>query len=488
MSDIESEDVFVDTSSVKKNELAKQNHSLQGIDDCEGVIVDDLHEIPTIIKMDDYIKDRDSPKNEVKIVKYINPKFQDSDLNTPSKKIDFWKLLNITLDRSASLLLLKHDIKITKANLAILKSEYYPTLSLNYFNEYYHGFSRSGGASIGGSYYPANSEYRNSLNLRADYEILNFGDREIREALNDIDVEILKSEIDLEKERIAKELLRNFTSALKAQEIIKIKKRILAIKRTLLNNTGRLYKAGLASRADISRLRVDMATVEKSILKAKLDQVEALKNIEILSNLKIDPNSVSLEMLKLNRFPKRGFEESAKARNLKLQIDKKIKELELYKKEYLPKLYANGSYQLYGSDKDSFFDAVKEIERNNWNVGIALKWDIFNGFKTNALMEKKKVEIERLTQEYKLEKIKFEADRKKRELIGKMIDKIATEEAVLQDERAVQRDILSRLQKAGDASILEVDRSEVARLNSELDFRLDVIDKVKEEILSELLI
>ena len=457
----------------------------------EARIVDDVHEHPTVIKVSDY-EGKEPAKEQrassgIKIIKYINPQMYKVDLSEPNEKIDFWQLLSTAMEQSASLLLKKYDIKITKANLAILKSEYYPNLSLTYFNEYYHGFSRSGSANIGGSVYPANSEYRNSLNLNMDYELYRFGASDLKMQMGEVDMQILNSEIDLEKERIAKELLQNYTTALKAQETIRSKKKILFVKTVLLDNTQRLYDAGFASKTDIARLRIDKVYIEKEILRARLHILDALKNIHVLSHVDVDIKKMSLAMLEPNEVPSKSFEATALSNNLKLQLNKKIQEMELLKKEYLPTLYVKGAYQVYGADKNNDFDAIGELERNNWNVGLTLKWDIFNGYKTDNTIAKTKIEIEKLTEQYRLEKITFKAREEKRKVLKEMIDKILSEEGVLLNETSIQKDLLSRLQKSGNISIMEVDKIEVSRLQSELDFKLEVIDQVNEDILSQLI-
>jgi outer membrane protein TolC len=499
-SNIEGIPIFVDEPSIVSSSMIEEELSYQDREDIlldksekvESKIIDDVHDIPTVITLKSYQGEKGREKQEIstssmKIIKYINPQMYQVNLSQPEVKVDFWKLLDEAMQKSATLLLKRHDINITKANLAIIKSEYYPSLSLTYFNEYYHGFSRSSSANIGGSVYPANSEFRNSLNLNIDYEVYRFGASDLRMSMGGTDIDILKSEIVLEKERIAKELLQNYTLALKAQEIIKTKKKMLFVKNTLLDNTQRLYDAGFASRTDIARLRIDEVGIEKEILRAKLQILEAMKNIHILANVNINTEEIGLAMLEPSKdVMVKAFAETALSHNLKLQIDKKLEEIELIKKEYYPTLYAKGAYQLYGADRNHDFDAIGELERNNWNIGIMLKWDIFNGFKTNNTIEKAKLEVEKLLEQYRQEKITYEAREEKRVLLREMIQKILSEEGVLLNETGIQKELLTRLQEAGNISILEVDKIEISRLQSELDFKLEVIDQVQEDILSQL--
>ncbi len=284
------------------------------------LIVDDLHKHPSVITIDAYMQGAEptaqtqtSVKRATKgieIIKYINPQMKKFHTDLPSQKVGFWDLLNDAMQKSASIILKRYDLDISKANIEVLKSAYYPNLSLKYYNEYYHGFSRSGNANINGSTYPSSSEYRNSLTLNFDYEIYRFGAKDLKVALAKKELASVKADIDLEKERIAKSLLENYVQALKAQERIKVKKKILFLKNLLLQSTDRLFKAGFASRADVAVLRIDQARVEKEILSAKMKIIDAYKNIKILANVDIDPKAYALAMLKPVEGEPKHFEES----------------------------------------------------------------------------------------------------------------------------------------------------------------------------------
>jgi outer membrane protein TolC len=401
--------------------------------------------------------------------------------------IDFWQLLDLTMEKSASLLLKKHDIKATKANLSILKNEYYPHLSMNYTNEYYHGFSRSGNsANIGGSVYPDTSEYRNDLNLNFDYELYRFGATDLKMDMISDDIEIINSELGLEKEKISKELLQHYVNVLKAQESISFKEKIRDLKQIILNNYQRLFEVGKLSKVDITAKNVELITLVQSIAEDRLTLYESIKNIEILSNVVLVVDSTNFCMLKPKRIKPVIFEQSQTSKNIKLQIEKKLKEIELIKKDYYPTLLANGEYRLYGGDDNNVFDAINELERNNWRLGLILKWKIFDGFKSDKSIAKAKLEVEKLIEHYRLAKINYESQEKKRELYNTSIDRVLRENSRLVDQIGVQQEMLSKLEKIGKASSIQIDVLKVNSLRQELAFRLNVIDKMYKIVLGEL--
>ncbi|OQX73341.1 MAG: hypothetical protein B6D59_06050, partial [Campylobacteraceae bacterium 4484_4] len=187
---------------------------------------------------------------------------------------------------------------------------------------------------------------------------------------------------------------------------------------------------------------------------------------------KLDPKMVDLAMLEPGRKGEKSFEESAVARNLQLKIDKKLREIALIEKDKLPTLYANGGYLLYGKDEDTPIDAIGAIERNNWSVGLNLRWNLFDGFKTDSSVKKAEEELRKLKEQYRLAKEEFEAQRAKRAALKEAIDKILKEESALLDAICKQKEMYEKLHKAGTMTQLQTDRTEISRLRSELSFKL----------------
>jgi len=452
---------------------------------------DVLHSYPDaeIIEISETIEVSDDESvGEVKIIKYMyDEQIQKEEISNSAKvDISFWNLLDDALMSSAKIILKKHDVKFTEANVDIVKNEYYPKISLNYDHEYYHGYSRTSTANIGGASYPSSSDYRNSLYINFDYELYRFGATGLKAKLAQSDVEIVKSELSLEKESISKELLYSYTSALKAQEHIIHKMKILSLQNSLFDGSRRLYEVGKIAKTDLIQKKISIINLEKEIVQQRLNKMEALKNIEILTTISLDSEASKLDMLEPKKTKPLAYEQSMRAKNLKLQLKKKLKEIELLRKDHLPALYVSGEYRLYGSDKDSLSRALRELERNNWRFGIKVKWTIFDGSKTDKVVEQAKIEVEKLIEQYRYEKLDFIAKEQKRELLKESIDKILREEGRLIGEYGEQKEMLTRLEAVGKVSSMRIFEVEMERIKIELDFRLKVIDKVYEEIMSEL--
>ncbi len=424
----------------------------------------------------------------ITVTKYIEtPISIDSSCRTEiKKKIDFWNLLDQTMLNATNLILKEHDIDITQKNLNIVKSEYYPSISLGYLGEYYHGYDRGNGSSIGGQFYPGYSQYRDSLSLDLQHELYRFGATDLKMQISQKDIEIVKSELELEKERVSKDLLNYFTQAVRAQESYEFRDDMRLVQDRIIQKKQRLFESDQISRTVVLKDQLTLANLEKNILKDKLNFSDAIKNIQILTNINLDPNLVKFEIPNPKNKEIVAFEHSATAKNIKLKLEKKFQELELIKKDYKPTIYANGGYRFYGADDDSFTRTIENLEKNSWDIGVSLRWDLFSGFKTDSTVEKTKVETQKLVEQYKLAKVDFEAKERKRELLKQSIDKILRVEAQILDQTCQQEDMFVRLESVGQISSIELDNVEISKLKSKLEFRLGVIDRVYESISSEL--
>ncbi len=453
---------------------------------CETEKINQKVELPTAVEQNSAGREiiavpEEKKESPIVIVKDISGE------ESTKADIDFWQLLDETIENSTRLVLKKYDIAITEENMKILRYEYYPNISLAYSGEYYHSFSKDNSASIGGSFYPSFSQYRDSLGVQMQYEVYRFGATDLKMEISQKQIEVIRTELTLEEEKVSRQLLEYFANALKAQRSITYKEKIHDIQARILKKQQRLYRAGLLSKTRLMKSEKSLITLDKEILRHRLDLGEAVKNIQILSNVELDPDKVNFLMLEPKNRVSKTFEESTQAENLKLQIDLKRKELELVEKDYLPTVYMSSGYRLYGADDNSFLKSAENLQRNSWDVGVSAKWNIFNGYKTDNTIVKKKLELKQLLEEYRLAKINFEAQQKKRNLLKNAYDKILKSESKIMDQINEQKEIYSRLQSAGKADTLQLDYIEKDILRSELNFKLSVIDRVYETILSELI-
>jgi len=479
----------INVSSIKQSEINQTSISVSKFQPSKQETVNQHVEMNTSdINMSQLtqIMEKNSTKPIV-IVKYVGDKNSQSLCQSLSKEyIDFWNLLDLALINATGIILKKHDIKITEENLDIIRSQYYPNLSLGYAGEYYHGFSGTAKTGVGGTYYPSTSEYRDSLSLNVNHELYRFGATDLKVKIGEKDVALVKKELELQAEDISQRLLGTYTSALRAQNTIKYKQRIKSVQEDILEKKWRLYKSGQVAKIVLAKDQLSLVKLEKEIAQQKLTFMRAIKEIEKLANITIDASRSKFAMLEPKNIKVKSFEESAGAKYLKLQIEKKLHELELVRKDYLPAVYASGEYVMLGSDK-ALFESINDLKRNNWDVGLNIQWNLFNGYKTNKTIDKIKYELKKLMERYRLAKVDFEAKQEERVMLQKSIEKLLKIETDIYDQTCEQEEILSKLHGVGLVDGLQIDYVKISKIQSELDFRLSVIDKVYQTISGELI-
>ena len=433
------------------------------------------------IKKEEDQKDVKKQSKPIVIVKKLE------DTTYDKKEIDFWELLDKTLLHSGSLVLKKYDIAINKQNIEILKNEYYPKISMGYSGTYYHSYSKDGSASISGSYYPSYSQYQDSVGLNMKYELYRFGATDLKMEIGKKEFDIIKTELALQQEKVSKQLLQYYSQVLKAQESIKYKKRVRQLQNEILQKKYRLFHAGRIAKTQLLKDERSLVLLDKEILQHELNLGDALKNIQLLSNMELNPDEVKFLMFEPKNIPIKTFEESVQAKNLQYQIEAKRKEIELLEKDYLPTVYVDSGYRMYGADSNSFFRSMTNMRRNSWDMGMSVNWNIYDGHKVKNTITKKKLELQKIMEKKRLAKIEFESQEKRRKLLRSTLERILQTESKIVADTYEQKEVYNRLRIAGKANALQKDYIQTDLLKSELSFKLNVIEKVFETISSELI-
>ena len=138
----------------------------------------------------------------------------------------------------------------------------------------------------------------------------------------------------------------------------------------------------------------------------RLDELQAVA-AETLSELSTYTGEYYSEDTHLNDFTTLSlvvedpdFEQLPAVALLTEQIQSKQLQLDLAYKDYWPTVVASASIGMYGSDDNSYSDAIEDLNKRDASVGVTFVWAIFDGFATSAKVKRLKLELEAL----KLEK------------------------------------------------------------------------------------
>lgn len=315
---------------------------------------------------------------------------------TFSKEISFKELADLVESTSPKIEQQRINTDLSKVKLEIAQSQYYPTFSLGASTEYSHKYNQSFTPSnVGDSSLTQITQYQTSTVLGMNYDLYRFG-------ATSLHVEAAKKEMVssyanecLASEQILLELLDTYQRARIANIKLNYYKLIKKSYEELYLNAKRLYKYGSLKQTDVSSYALQIADLVSDAAQTREEKNNALVHLYYLSGVNIE-NLSKLTPLHVEDsyvfIPE--FEQSTKAKKLQAQIAQKSAQLEAEQKTYYPTFSLYGKYDLYGSDKEEFSNAFDDTRRNGYRVGLSLSWNLFDGFKREANIKTRLLELQ----------------------------------------------------------------------------------------------
>jgi len=305
------------------------------------------------------------------------------------------------------------DISIEAARLGSVYSSLYPQLSLGYSGEYNQNIDKadSGTLSVGGTTINSSVQNKDSLALSLNYELYHFGTTLKQIEMSKKEIASKKLEVCNEENKLYQELLDHYASAQKAQSEHKFKTAMHALRKKLYDYKQRLYTAGKEARGSIGDEAIRLIDLERDIERSLMSYEENLLALTKLSHIELDFKNTKL--LPLNAQPEKihigSFEDNVQARQYQEKLAQKNAEISLNNRSQFPVISFYSNYYLYGSDPHNVYDALNDIRPNSWNMGLSIRWNLFEGFKYNSESARLHFELDRINEEYKLAKREFDA-------------------------------------------------------------------------------
>ncbi|MDE2973651.1 MAG: TolC family protein [Gemmatimonadota bacterium] len=277
--------------------------------------------------------------------------------------------------------------------------------------------------------------------------------------------------------------------------------------RRSLDETRAMQEAGLAPEYDVLRLEVEFANLEPNLRRAYNRHQAARRALAV--ELALDPEAeieiagslaeIDLERLEANSpgnrdilsfhgigavdkaeiagFVRRGAHERSDVRQLEITRDLRQAELRIEQTEYLPKLFAFGTYGLAAQQNGApdFFGSGRE-RASSKQVGIRLTVPIFSGLGRDARIDQKRASLRQAET-----RTRVAADRAAVELHN-LVDEVDEAHARAAAQRlAVEQarrgyEIASAQYREGLGSRLEWTDAEVALRESEFNYAQAVYD------------
>ncbi|WP_310442556.1 TolC family protein [Sulfurimonas sp.] len=367
---------------------------------------------------------------------------------------------------SIKLKMFKEDVNIESYKVETIYAKYYPTLALSYNTEYNRdlGDLPSATESIGDSVITSGTKYQSSISLNLNHELYHFGATEDSIGIAKKEVTIKKLNWCEEEKKLHQTILDRYSSAIKSKIKISIKDEMLNIRQELYKIKQRLHKAGKYSKLELGDEAITMIDLEKDIELALLQYQEDIIHLSSLSHVELDEKNIELVSIGFENSDclTDKFEETALGHKYAQQVKQKEQEILMLTHSQYPTLSLYGNYYMYGSDQNDAYQSFDNIQKNSWKLGLAIRLNIFEGFKYSHTSQTLKHELQRIKDELDLQKREYEYNAKMKLSKLSYLKTLAEKDENMHDKTTQKMDMINRLRES-----YQVDR--ISELNTMLE-------------------
>ena len=395
----------------------------------------------------------------------------DSNLKAALNSFSFDALLEHTLANSPSLNLTRLDVQSARNELEYQKASRYPELGINANSEYAKRYgARYNSVQIGDDSLVSQSGYGDSVSLVLRQDIFKFGADELaieaaEENIKQADLKRCSSYMDG-----SIKLLELYDEALGYKNRIEIYERLKDAYEMLYIYEKRLSGAGELSKTVLADQAIALADTSYELSQLQLNANNALNKIYSLSGVKI-PNVFYLSDLGGANSTNSDFvpfEDSVIAKGFDHELAANELSMKSGERLYYPTVSLYGRYDLYGSDRDDFSRAGKDVKRHGYRAGLTVHMSLFDGGKRAAQIKEKQINKERILSKKEEAKLEYEKQIADLKLFLSKKDEY---DKILSNSSKISKDILTmqkRLNAGNESSKIDVLNSLIASLKKEL--------------------
>ena len=358
------------------------------------------------------------------------------------------EILDYATKNAVSLKIKQTDALIESKNIQSAKAAYYPSLNVVYNAEYNQALDGVplGVEYVGGLTISNETRYQSSIAFQLNYNIYNFGATKKRVNIASGEFDIKKMQWCSAEKQLHQQILKHYASANKANIKIKFKTQMLELRKKLYSMKERLYRVGKYSKIDLGDEAISIISLKRDI-----DNIAMLYNEDIikLSQLSHKKITKDVTLLPFNINDKNHFiqkyDETTEGKILNKKIMQKKDEISMQFREQFPSLGLYSSYYYYASHPTKYDYTVSNLNKKSWNIGLSLKYNIFEGFKHSTNKQRLKLELHRLKQELDVAKHNYVYEDKSKIIKIKELGILKKHEQYLLEENYKKRDMLNRL-------------------------------------------
>ena len=395
-----------------------------------------------------------------------------------AKEISLEEIFRYASENALSLKITKIDTAIEESNIKTAESDYYPKLNVVLNHEYTKSMDGTPliSESVGGVTIPNTTGYQSSAVFQMNYDLYSFGATQKSVLAAKLSAEEKREEQCLREQRLYLQILEKYTEALKLLEEIKYKKEMLRTRKEIYHAKERLFRSGQFSKVDLGDEAITVLSLEREIKNASLLYGQ---NILKLSELSFMPLSREDTLLPLEDIATDhtapSFEFTAEARTLRKKIEKKRAEIELHESRQYPSIGMYGNYYLYSSDPKVFERSIKDVRSKSWNIGLTIRFNIFNGFKDRAIARRLSLELMKLREEYADAEHRFEYETEEKMTLLNELSALKREDEALVKSGNEKKRMVKRLREHNKIDL-------ITELNSRYEAMKHVLELQKRKI------
>jgi outer membrane protein TolC len=291
-----------------------------------------------------------------------------------------------------------------------------------------------------------------------------------------------------------------YYAALLADESVRLSENSVRRVRQTLDETRKMYEAGLSSSYDVLRLEVELANLEPNLRRSRNTAAEAKRNlavelavtgvdsIDVVGMLRdVDPDAAIAGANGLVRFAATGStrqqrtveelitlakENRSDLRQLRYTEQLREAELKVEQAEYLPTVSLFGTYSIAAQQNGGpdFFGSTSEQRSYGRQVGVTVSVPLFAGFRRPARTAQRRTAIEQVRTQTSLLADRIESN------VKTLFEGVAESHSRAQAQRfavtQAQRgyEIARAQYREGIGSQLELTDAEVALRQSEFNY------------------
>lgn len=301
-----------------------------------------------------------------------------------------------------------HDVKMSRLDIGISESVrkrayslYYPIIRAQWNTEYVRDLSDGSYqlTTIGNMVLVQNTMYQSSLLLAGTYNLYDFGATSKRVSIAKSDVNVKKTTYKQTVRDVKIKVLGFYADLLSTSRELEVKKQLLTLYKELSLTKERFYKAGRISKIEMVDESVKAVRIIDEIDTLKLKVKKLYQDLSFFTGEQYEADTIRVSDLSdpgIKEAEDFNVDRTLESRIYALEIEKKEAELKALQSERYPRINLYSNYVWYANHNNEPETSAGYIKPRNFFVGLSATINIFEGFKSNADIDRAKLEVERL--------------------------------------------------------------------------------------------